>query len=83
MFYQQPCLFCVQFAALKVFDSWEFHLYPLNFAEASMADKKSDKKTVKRIKTGAIERRFSMAKAGFLAGSRLAQALLVMCLIER
>lgn len=31
------------------------------------------KKTVKRIKTGSIERRFSMAKAGFLAGSRLAR----------
>jgi predicted unusual protein kinase regulating ubiquinone biosynthesis (AarF/ABC1/UbiB family) len=38
-----------------------------------MADKRSDKKTVKRIKTGSIERRFSMAKAGFLAGSRLAR----------
>ena len=37
------------------------------------SDKQSDKKTVKRIKTGAIERRFSMAKAGFLAGSRLAR----------
>ncbi len=35
-----------------------------------MSDKK---KTVKRIKTGSIERRFTMAKAGFLAGSRLAR----------
>lgn len=32
----------------------------------------SEKKTVKRIKTGALERRFSMARAGFLAGTRLA-----------
>ncbi len=32
----------------------------------------SEKKTVKRIKTGSIERRFSMARAGFLAGTRLA-----------
>lgn len=31
------------------------------------------KKTVKRIKTGSIERRFSMARAGFVAGSRLAR----------
>ncbi len=32
----------------------------------------SEKKTVKRIKTGSLERRFSMARAGFLAGTRLA-----------
>lgn len=31
-----------------------------------------EKKTVKRVKTGAFERRFSMAKAGFLAGARYA-----------
>lgn len=37
------------------------------------SSKKSDRKTVKRIKTGSMERRFSMAKAGFLAGSRLAR----------
>lgn len=30
------------------------------------------KKTVKRVKTGALERRFSMAKAGFMAGARYA-----------
>ncbi|MBZ2187875.1 AarF/ABC1/UbiB kinase family protein [Alcanivorax sp. JB21] len=30
------------------------------------------RKTVKRVKTGAFERRFSMAKAGFLAGARYA-----------
>jgi predicted unusual protein kinase regulating ubiquinone biosynthesis (AarF/ABC1/UbiB family) len=42
--------------------------HPFYFVEGSMAGKK----TVKRIKTGSIERRFSMAKAGFLAGSRLA-----------
>lgn len=31
-----------------------------------------EKKTVKRVKTGAFERRFSMARAGFLAGARYA-----------
>ncbi len=31
------------------------------------------KKTVKRIKTGSMERRFSMAKAGFMASSRYAR----------
>jgi predicted unusual protein kinase regulating ubiquinone biosynthesis (AarF/ABC1/UbiB family) len=36
-------------------------------------DKKLEKKTVNRIKTGSIERRFSMAKAGFLASSRFAR----------
>lgn len=30
------------------------------------------KKTVKRVKTGSIERRFSMARAGFMAGARYA-----------
>ncbi|MDX1805293.1 MAG: AarF/ABC1/UbiB kinase family protein, partial [Alcanivorax sp.] len=32
------------------------------------------RKTVKRVKTGSIERRFSLAKAGFLAGARYATA---------
>lgn len=36
-----------------------------------MPEKKSQK-TVKRVKTGAIERRFSMAKAGVFAGARYA-----------
>ncbi|MCC1497740.1 AarF/ABC1/UbiB kinase family protein [Alcanivorax sp. 1008] len=31
-----------------------------------------NRKTVKRVKTGAFERRFSMAKAGFMAGARYA-----------
>ena len=31
-----------------------------------------EKKTVKRVKTGTFERRFSLAKAGFLAGARYA-----------
>lgn len=35
-----------------------------------MSDK--PKSTLKRVKTGAFERRFSMAKAGFVAGTRLA-----------
>ena len=30
------------------------------------------KKTVKRVKTGSLERRFSMARAGFMAGARYA-----------
>ena len=32
------------------------------------------RKTVKRVKTGSLERRFSMARAGFLAGARYATA---------
>lgn len=32
------------------------------------------RKTVKRVKTGSLERRFSMARAGFLAGARYASA---------
>lgn len=32
------------------------------------------RKTVKRVKTGSVERRFSMAKAGFLAGAKYATA---------
>ncbi|MGB3623614.1 MAG: AarF/ABC1/UbiB kinase family protein, partial [Ketobacter sp.] len=35
-----------------------------------MSDK--PKSTLKRVKTGAFERRFSMARAGFVAGTRLA-----------
>ena len=31
-----------------------------------------ERKTVKRVKTGAFERRFSMARAGFMAGARYA-----------
>lgn len=41
----------------------------------SMTDDRSSdkpKKTLKRVKTGSFERRFSMAKAGFLASTRLA-----------
>lgn len=32
------------------------------------------RKTVKRVKTGSVERRFSMAKAGFMAGAKYATA---------
>lgn len=32
------------------------------------------RKTIKRVKTGSLERRFSMARAGFLAGARYATA---------
>ncbi len=41
----------------------------------SMTDEQSSnqpKKTLKRVKTGSFERRFSMAKAGFVASTRLA-----------
>lgn len=41
----------------------------------SMSDEQSSnqpKKTLKRVKTGSFERRFSMAKAGFVASTRLA-----------